>query len=365
MDRRHRTKIGAGYLTRTLTLALDAMGGDAAPAVVVEGAAIARERHPDVAFVFYGREEAIRPLVAKHPALLRTARFVHTEDMVSGEDKPGTALRRGRKSSMALAIEAVKAGEADVAVSAGNTGALMALAKFILRTMPGIDRPALASLLPTANGECVMLDLGANVECSPSNLVEFAVMGAAFARSVLGIGRPRVCLLNIGVEELKGNDEVRQAAEILRHSSLTLDFLGFIEADKIAEGDADVIVTDGFTGNVALKAMEGTARLIARLLGAAFRNSLLARLGYVLAKGGLSGARTHLDPNNHNGAVMLGLAGLVVKSHGGTSASGFATAIGVAVDMARHNLIGQIAGDLGGVAADGALAPPAEMRGEM
>lgn len=340
------------------------MGGDEAPSLVVEGAAIARERYPDVDFVFFGREADVRPLVESNKALSKVSRFVHTDDVVSGEDKPGGALRRGRKSSMALAIEAVKDGSADVAVSAGNTGALMALAKFILRTMPGIDRPALASLLPTYSGECVMLDLGANVECEPSNLVEFAVMGAAFARSVLGLERPRVCLLNIGVEELKGNDEVKEAAEVLRSSSLPLEFCGFIEGDKIGEGKIDVIVTDGFTGNIALKVMEGTAKLISRLLGNAFRSSLVSKLGYMLARRGLRGLRTHLDPNNHNGAVMLGLAGLVVKSHGGATASGFATAIGVAVDMARHNLISQITEDLGGVAEDGALLRTSDIAGE-
>lgn len=352
-------------LKTELRVALDAMGGDNAPAFIVEGADIARERYPDSRFLFFGREQVIAPLLDARPGLKRVSELIHTDDVVSGNDKPGRALRRGRKSSMGLAIEAVKAGDAAVAVSAGNTGALMALAKFILRTHSTIDRPALASLLPTYKGECVMLDLGANVECDASNLVEFSVMGAAFARSVLGLQKPRVSLLNIGVEELKGNEEVKEAAEILRTSVLPLDFTGFIEGDKISEGVADVVVTDGFTGNVALKTAEGTARLIANLLGDAFRSSVGSRLGYGLARRGLRSLKSHLDPNNHNGAVMLGLNGLVVKSHGGASALGFATAIGVAIDMARHNLVHLISEDLRGIAIakteeDAADEAPAE-----
>ncbi|WP_281301669.1 MULTISPECIES: phosphate acyltransferase PlsX [unclassified Iodidimonas] len=339
-------------MKKHLTIALDAMGGDQAPAVVVHGAHLARERYPDVHFVFFGRSDDVLPLLDAAPLLKKVSRFVHTDDVVQAEDKPGKALRRSRQSSMALAIESVKAGECDVAVSAGNTGALMALAKFILRTLPSIDRPALASLLPTYKGECVMLDLGANVECDASNLVEFSVMGAAFARTVLGLQRPRVGLLNIGVEELKGNEEVKEAAEILRTSDLPMEFCGFIEGNMIGAGETDVVVTDGFTGNVALKAVEGTAQLIGRLVGDAFRSSWRARLGYLLARRGMNGLRDHLDPNNHNGAVMLGLNGLVVKSHGGATVEGYATAIGVAIDMAHHNLIHLITKDLGGVAME-------------
>ncbi|GEQ98106.1 phosphate acyltransferase [Iodidimonas gelatinilytica] len=301
-------------MNKHLTVALDAMGGDEAPAIVVHGAEIARERFPEARFLFFGRESDIKPLLDASPALAQVSTLIHTDDVVSSEDKPARALRRGRKSSMALAIEAVKAGDADVAVSAGNTGALMALAKFILRTLPSIDRPALASLLPTYKGECVMLDLGANVECDASNLVEFSVMGAAFARTVLGLQRPKLSLLNIGVEELKGNEEVKEAAEILRKSDLPLEFAGFIEGDMIGAGSADVVVTDGFTGNVALKTAEGTARLIGSLVRDAFQSSTRAKLGYLMARRGLDGLRSHLDPNNHNGAVMLGLNGLVVKS---------------------------------------------------
>ena len=328
------------------------MGGDDAPGVVIDGAETARERYPEARFLLFGREAEIKPLLDNHPALARASEIIHTDDVVDADDKPGHALRRRRNSSMAQAIAAVRDKSADVVVSAGNTGALMALAKFTLRTLQDIDRPALASLMPTYRGESVMLDLGANAECSSDNLVEFAVMGAAFARTVLGLERPSVGLLNIGEEELKGNELVRDAAAILRSSSLPLDFTGFLEGDKIGEGAVDVVVTDGFTGNIALKTAEGTAKLIAHLLEDAFRSALSAKLGYLLARQGLGGLKAHLDPNNHNGAVMLGLTGLVVKSHGGANATGLATAIGVAVDMVRHDLIHLITEDLGGVAPE-------------
>ncbi len=322
------------------------MGGDHAPGVILEGASIARERHPDLRFLICGDEPQILKALERYPRLRDCATIRHTEEQVTAEDKPAQALRRSRNSSMALAIEAVHEGEAQVAVSAGNTGALMALAKFMLRTMPGIDRPALATLLPSLRGESVMLDLGANVECDERNLVEFAVMGVALARAALGVPRPTVALLNVGVEELKGHDVVKGAGQTLRQSPLQLDFAGFIEGDGIAEGAVDVIVTDGFTGNVALKTAEGTARMIAGLMKNAFKNSWLARIGYLFARPGLRALQDHLDPNNHNGAVFLGLNGLVVKSHGSSNALGFASAIGVAYDMAADDLGARIAADL-------------------
>jgi len=327
------------------------MGGDHAPEVILDGASIARERHPGLHFLLFGDEKRIAAALDEHPRLKESSSIRHTDDQVKSEDKPGQALRHGRQSSMALAIEAVRDGEAQVAVSAGNTGALMALAKFTLRTMPGIDRPALASLLPTSRGESVMLDLGANVECDERNLVEFAVMGAAFARTVLGVTRPTVALLNVGVEELKGHDVVKGAGQALKNSPLPLEFSGFIEGNGIAAGEVDVIVTDGFTGNVALKTAEGTARMIAGLLKRAFKSSLLAKIGYLIARPGLKALQDHLDPNNHNGAVFLGLNGLVVKSHGGANALGIASAIDVAYDMAADDLNARITADLktGGV----------------
>lgn len=329
-----------------LIIALDAMGGDHAPEIVVEGAKIARERYPSARYLIFGDEAKVAPLVAQYPQLADAATVHHTDQAISGEDKPAQAVRRGRDSSMGLAIQAVREGDAVVAVSAGNTGALMALSKFMLRTMHDIDRPALASIMPTLRGESVMLDLGANVECSEENLIQFAVMGAVFARSVLGLARPRVGLLNIGVEELKGNDEVKAAGRRLRDAPLPMEFAGYVEGDGIGAGDFDVVVTDGFSGNVALKTAEGTAKLIYGLVRQVSEANFLTKLGLFIGRQGLNALRDHLDPQNHNGAVFLGLNGLVVKSHGGAGASSFASAIGVAADMARHDLINAIHEDL-------------------
>ena len=264
-------------------------------------------------------------------------------------DKPSQALRRARNTSMGMAIDAVKQGKANAAVSAGNTGALMAMSLFSLRTMPGIDRPALAAVLPTLKSESVMLDLGANTECDATNLVQFAVMGAAFARTVLGLERPKVALLNIGEEELKGTGEIRAAATVLKGARLPMQFLGFVEGDKIGSGDVDVVVTDGFSGNIALKTAEGTSRLVTGLLGNAFRSSIWGKLGYFIARGALESLRTHLDPNAHNGAVFLGLNGIVVKSHGSANARGLANAIGVAHDLVTDDVNRRIRDDLAGV----------------
>lgn len=323
------------------------MGGDHAPGTVIEGAHMAREAYPDVCFRFFGDEAQIAPVLEKFPGLRDSCDLIHTEEAVADVAKPSQMVRRGKKTSMGLALEAVKAGEASVALSAGNTGALMALSKVLLRTMKGIDRPALASMFPTYRGDSIMLDLGANVECSAKNLVQFAIMGAAFARTVLGLDKPKVGLLNVGVEELKGHSIVRNAADQLRDAPLPLDFYGFVEGDSIAMGDCDVVVTDGFTGNVALKTAEGTAKLLAKLLSDAFRSSLSAKLGYLAARSSLKSLKDHMDPNSHNGAVFLGLNGLVVKSHGGASSLGFSSAFGVAADLARANFIQLIAGDLG------------------
>lgn len=331
---------------RALTIALDAMGGDQAPAVVLDGAGLARERYPDARFLIFGDEERLRLDLSRHPAVMSASEIVHTDEVVGNDMKPSQALRHGRSSSMGLAVDAVRSGDADVVVSAGNTGALMALAKFTLRTMEGIDRPALISLMPTLRGESAMLDLGANLECSERNLVQFAIMGAAYARILLGLSRPKVGLLNVGSEELKGHDELKMAAELLNSVTLPLEFVGFVEGDDVGKGTIDVYVSDGFTGNIALKMAEGTARMATGLMQRAFRNSPLSKLGYLLARGGLRSLRDHLDPNTHNGGVLLGLNGLVVKSHGSADARGYASAIGVAIDMAKGDLSSRIAEDL-------------------
>jgi glycerol-3-phosphate acyltransferase PlsX len=330
----------------TITIALDAMGGDRAPDIVLQGAAIALERHPGARFLLFGAESQIAPLLAKLPRLAQVASLHHTDELVAADDKPSQALRAGRGTSMRLAIDAVADGRADCVVSAGNTGALMAIAKFVLKTLPGIDRPAIATFYPTVRGESVMLDLGANIECDAENLVQFALMGDAFARSVLGIIEPTVGLLNVGSEDLKGNDAVRGAAARLRGGLTPIRFHGFVEGDDIGAGTVDVIVTDGFTGNVALKTAEGTARLFAEGLRTSFRYSPMARIGYLFARGALRKFRERFDPRRYNGAMFLGLRGIAVKSHGSTDAFGFANAIGVAIDMKVNGFLEKIRADL-------------------
>ena len=329
------------------------MGGDFGPAIVVAGAEIARERYPDLRFRIYGRAEAVREALAHAPRVAAEAELIDVEGVVLNTDKPGQAIRRARGTSMGLAVDAVKSGTASACVSAGNTGVLMALAKLALRTLEGIDRPALVALMPTIKSESVVLDLGANTECDAENLVQFAVMGAAFARTVLGLDRPKVALLNIGEEEMKGTEKIRDAANLLRAagSDLPLIFAGNIEGNGIAEGVIDVIVTDGFSGNIALKTAEGTARLVTGLLQNAFRQSLWTRIGYLLSRPALRALRDHLDANNHNGGVFLGLNGVVVKSHGSANARGFANAIGVARDLVIKEIHARIKTDMANFSA--------------
>ena len=315
------------------------MGGDRAPEIVLRGADIARERYPDVRFLIFGDQGAIEPLLATLPRLRERSEIRHTSDRITSDTKPSTALRTGRTSSMWLAIEAVRDGLAGAIVSAGNTGALMAVSKFVLRTPKGVDRPAIAGMLPTSRGECAMLDLGANIECDTDNLVQFAVMGALFSKVVLGVDKPTVGLLNVGAEELKGNETLRGAAARLRADDLPMAFKGFIEGNDIPAGAVDVVVTDGFTGNVALKTAEGTAQLCAGFLRETFKSSILAMAGYLLARGAMRKLRGRLDPRRYNGAVFLGLNGIVVKSHGGSDDFGFGNAICVAIDMQRNGFM--------------------------
>jgi glycerol-3-phosphate acyltransferase PlsX len=346
-------------LSRPLTIALDAMGGDRAPQMVIDGASIARRRFPDVRYLLFGDEQRIQPQLDRAPALKACCEIRHTPDFVANEDKPSVALRAGRRSSMRLAIEAVDTGEAAGVVSAGNTGALMAMAKIVLRTVPGIDRPAIGSYYPTLRGESVMLDLGANVTCDADNLVQFAVMGEVFARTVLGVSKPSIGLLNVGSEEQKGHEEVRAAAAALRNTDLPILFHGFVEGDDITAGTVDVVVTDGFTGNIALKTAEGTTKLYSAFLRGAFHSSLMARVGYLFARHALSKVRKRIDPRRYNGAMLLGLNGVVVKSHGGTDALGFANAIGVAVDMAANDFNTKIRGEIAHLHATAASKPQA------
>jgi len=328
-------------------IAIDAMGGDSGVPTMVGGAALAREGDRSLSFIFFGDEPTIRRELARHP-VIADSQVVHCDDVITGDDKPSQAIRRTKTSSMGAAVLAVKSGGASAALSAGNTGALMAIAKLSLRTMHGIDRPALAALLPTLGAnDLVMLDLGANTDCDARNLVEFAVMGAAYSRLALGVERPRVRLLNIGTEELKGTGELKDAAAMLRgHRNDHWRFDGFIEADRLGRGDADVVVSDGFSGNIALKSIEGTARFITDLLRRAFSSSLRSKAGFLLSRPAFKLLRHHLDPNNHNGAVFLGLNGLVIKSHGGADAIGIANAIAVAAKIARDDITRRITEDL-------------------
>ncbi|MET0605614.1 MAG: phosphate acyltransferase PlsX [Beijerinckiaceae bacterium] len=326
--------------TRAVCISIDAMGGDHGPEVVAPGAAIALERHPGLRFILVGDQRLIEPVLARHPQLAAASEIRHTEVAVSMTDKPSQALRKGRRvSSMWQTLEAVKKGEADVAVSAGNTGALMAMAMFCLKATAGIDRPAMAGLWPTLRSESIVLDVGATIGADAKHLVSLAVMGAAMARIVLGIERPTVGLLNVGVEEVKGVEQVKEAGRFLREAQLPgMEYRGFIEGDDIGKGTTDVVVTEGFTGNIALKTAEGTAKQVAQYLRHAMSSSLMAKIGYFFARSAFNSLREKMDPRRANGAVFLGLEGIAVKSHGSADSLGIASAIDVAYDMASYDL---------------------------
>ena len=324
-------------MTEVLTLSIDAMGGDNAPEMVVEGIEASLERLAQAKFLLFGDEAKLALLLKRHPHAAAVSEIRHTEDIVTNEEKASTALRSGRNSSMRLAINAVGTGEAAGVISAGNTGALMAMAKFVLKTLPGIDRPAIATYYPTERGESVMLDLGANIECDADNLVQFAVMGEVFARNVLGRENPSIGILNVGAENLKGNQSVKLAATILQESSLPIKFYGFIEGDDIGAGTVDVVVTDGFTGNIALKTAEGTAKMFGGFLKQALTESVMTRIGAFFARNALRQFKMRVDPRRYNGAMFLGLNGICIKSHGGTDAVGFANAIHVAVELITNS----------------------------
>ncbi|MDO6963786.1 phosphate acyltransferase PlsX [Rhizobium alvei] len=331
-----------------IKIAVDAMGGDFGPEVTLAGADKALERQPDIYFLLYGQEEICRPVLEKYPRLKDKSVFHHCDVAIRMDEKPSQALRRGRStSSMWLAIEAVKTGEAHAAVSAGNTGALMAMSKFCLRMMAGVERPAIAGIWPTLKGESIVLDIGATIGADANQLLDFSLMGGAMARALFEVARPTVGLLNVGVEEIKGQEEVKEAGRLLREANLdTIDYFGFVEGDDLGKGTVDVVVTEGFTGNIALKAAEGTARQIAEYLKMAMSRSWLSKLGYILAKGAFDRIREKMDPRKVNGGVFLGLTGIVIKSHGGTDGEGYAAAIKVGYDMVRNGLLEKIEADL-------------------
>jgi phosphate acyltransferase len=330
-------------------IALDAMGGDHGPQVVIPGAELSLIRHPDTELILFGDAAVIEPILKAHSRLKAASRLVHTEVTVKMDDKPSQALRHGRwKSSMWLALDAVKKGEADVAVSAGNTGALMAMSRFNLKMIAGIDRPAIAALWPTLKGESIVLDVGASIGADAEHLLHLAAMGSAMARVLFNIERPTVGLLNIGVEEVKGLEPVREAGGMLReHPWPHLEYVGFVEADDIGRGIVDVVVTEGFAGNIALKAAEGTAHQISEYLRAAMRQTWRAKLGYLFAREAFRAVREKMDPRRANGGVFLGLNGIVIKSHGGADAESLAAAVDIGYDMVRYELLAKIGEALG------------------
>ncbi len=330
-----------------LTIALDAMGGDRGADVVIPGADIALMRHPDIHYLMFGDENIIRPLLNAYPKVAAVSEVVHTDVAIDMDAKPSQALRKGRRvSSMWQAIDAVRHNKASLVISAGNTGALMVMSKVILKTMKNIERPALAAIWPTLRGESIVLDVGATIGADSRQLVDFSVMGEAMARAVFNLEQPLVGLLNVGAEEVKGLEEVKEAGRRLREANLPMKYYGFVEGDDLGKGTVDVVVTEGFSGNIALKTAEGTARQIAEYLREAMSRSIFSRIGYLLAQGAFKTLKQKMDPRSVNGGVFLGLNGIVVKSHGGTDAKGFASAIDLGVDMARDDLVAKIAVDL-------------------
>lgn len=332
--------------TVTIRIALDAMGGDHAPDMVIEATVRACGEHPDVVFILVGQEERIRH-VLEH-AKVDPARLTihHASEVVGMGEKPSVALRTKKDSSLRVGANLVKSGQADAFVSSGNTGALMATAKFVLKTLPGIDRPAIASMLPSIPGQTLMLDLGANVDCSAEHLLQFAIMGSVYAKAVLGVSSPRVGLLNIGEEEMKGNEVVREAGELLKNTR-SIHYVGNVEGTNIFLGGVDVVVCDGFVGNISLKSTEGVAQMLSHFLKEAFRHSLISRLGYLIALPAFRRFRTKVDHRRYNGAMLLGLNGVVVKSHGSADAFAFANAIRVAVDLATKKVNERIGREIG------------------
>ena len=333
-------------MSQKLVISIDAMGGDHAPAAIIEGVGLVAKKNPDLFFLLFGDEAKITPLIKQFKLPADQFKIHHTTDVVKADDKPSLAIRNGRESSMWKAIMSVRNGYASAVVSAGNTGALMAMSKICLGTLDGIDRPAIGAVLPTLKGPCVALDLGANAQCNAQNLVDFAIIGNAFYRVLLHKEKPSIGLLNIGSEDTKGRDEIKEAFAILKELGDQVNFHGFVEGNDIALGTTDVIVSDGFSGNVALKTIEGTAKFITHSLKAALTRSFFSKIGLVLALPAFKSLKKQIDPREYNGAMFLGLNGISVKSHGGADAYAFSCAVTYAVNMARGNLCERIKGDV-------------------
>ena len=338
-------------MSSDITISIDAMGGDYGPPSTVAGAALAlkqlKSKHDNIKFIFFGREKDINAELSKHKALKKISEVRHTDSIVEATDKPSAALRKGKDSSMGLSIRAVKDGEADCVISGGNTGALMAMAKLILRPQSVVQRPAIGSVFPTMNQPTLMLDLGANIQCSGENLAQFGVLGAVYARSIMKVESPKVGILNIGSEDTKGHEDVQSAAEILNASpNFPGEYYGFVEGNDIAKGTVDVIVTDGFTGNVALKTAEGIGKMSQTFIKDAFKSSLFAMLGYLFCFGAMGRLKKKLDPRDYNGGLFLGLQGICIKSHGGMDAYGFSRAVEVGAQMVRNDYLEKVSKEI-------------------
>ncbi|MEM6812408.1 MAG: phosphate acyltransferase PlsX [Pseudomonadota bacterium] len=333
-------------MSQVQKIALDIMGGDYGPTVIIPAAARALKKNENIQFLMFGDEKVAKPLLDRYPALKAKTSLTHTDSVISPTDKPSVALRNGKGSSMRLAIEAVKDGAADGVVSAGNTGALMAMSKLLLKCLPGINRPAIASVMPNRKGQSVVLDLGANLVCDAEVLTQFAVLGAVYARVVQGIPNPKVGLLNVGTEEMKGHEEIRSASAILSDVEFPGTYYGFIEGDDITKGTTDVVVTDGFTGNIMLKTAEGIGKLSKYYLTGAFKSSPLAMLGYLLSRGAIERMKNKIDPRKYNGGMFLGLNGICVKSHGNSDELATENAIIVAADLVRNGFNDRVASEI-------------------
>ncbi len=328
-----------------LIISVDAMGGDAAPDIVINGIEYflkheGKNRH--ARFLIHGDEKKLAPLLAKAPLTKKRSEILHTKNVIAMDAKPSVAMRRGKGTSMWNAIESVKSGEAKVAVSAGNTGALMAMSKLLLRMKVGVQRPAIAARWPHQEGYGVVLDVGANLDCDANQLREFAVLGEAYYRALYKKEKPSIGLLNVGTEELKGNATIQAAHDSLSCSTLGLNYIGFVEGNDISMGDVDVIVTDGFTGNIALKTAEGTARLLGKFIKGALQANLYSKFVSLLNLPALRRMKKRMDPRMGNGGVFLGLNGIVIKSHGGTDAIGFSSALSVAIELADSSFLEEL-----------------------
>lgn len=331
-------------MTDSITISVDAMGGDHAPRAVLHGALLALKERSNTRFIFHGRQEQITPLLDEYAALKAVSTVRHCENVIAMDEKPSQALRKGKgTSSMWMAIQSVKDGEADVAISGGNTGALMAMATFCLRPMDGISRPGIAAIWPTMRSDIIVLDMGATIGADAQQLVDYAILGSALARSLFNTTSPTVGLLNVGTEEVKGLESIKEAGKILSEASgAGFTYHGFVEGNDIGKGTVDVVVTEGFVGNVALKTAEGTARQVASYLRTALSANWMSRLGALFASSAINALRTKMDPRSVNGGVFLGLNGIVIKSHGGTDEIGYKSALRLAHEMAHNRLMDKI-----------------------